>query len=266
MPRTVPTRVSFLLFLSFFLGLALTILAFVDLHWTHWLLNHDDTQSPDAKPAVSAAAPEPPLDAQVDQLRQSILNVRVAQCDQHGENVGTGFVVKASYVATAAHILGNQQSCSGRIRLIDFKGREHSAALEGVSIADDLALLRISDSSLPPLKLADASAYERPNEVVRLMTIGYPLEQQGASSQDSASISGEGSLSRFDREHNVFVTSGLNVNKGNSGGPVFLRKNWQVLGIVRAKLSNEVGEGIGYVASIKTFQNFFREKTGQELP
>jgi S1-C subfamily serine protease len=116
------------------------------------------------------------------------------------------------------------------------------------------------------LKLADASAYERPNEVVRLMTIGYPLEQQGASSQDSASISGEGSLSRFDREHNVFVTSGLNVNKGNSGGPVFLRKNWQVLGIVRAKLSNEVGEGIGYVASIKTFQNFFREKTGQELP
>lgn len=263
MPRTVPSRVPFLLFLLFFLGLGLNVLAFIDLNWTHWFFVPRPGGSSVSQPTPDDSTPPP--SSQVEQLRQSILNVRVAQCGAGGENVGTGFIVKVGYVATAAHLLGDQQTCNSRIRLIDFKGREHQAALDGLSLADDLALLRISDSSLPPLQLADSAAYETPNEVVRLVTIGYPLEQARASAQDSAAISDEGSLSRFDREHNVFVTSGLNLNPGNSGGPIFLRKNWQVLGIASAKLRPEVGEGIGYIAPIRTFQNFFREKTGQDL-
>lgn len=265
MSRTVPTRVTLFLFFLFFLGLALNVLAFVDLEWTHWLL----TARPGGEQESEAEGePTPPvaLDAtKLAQLRQSILNVRVVQCGESGENLGTGFVVKPGYVATAAHILGDQQTCNGRIRLIDFKGREHQAALDGFSAADDLALLRISDTSLPALPLADSSTYENPDDVVRLVTIGYPLEDAGASAQDNAAISNEGSLSRFDRQNNVFVTSGLNLNPGNSGGPIFVRTNWQVLGIARAKLRTEVGEGIGYVAPIRSFQNFFREKTGQEL-
>jgi S1-C subfamily serine protease len=134
-----------------------------------------------------------------------------------------------------------------------------------MSAGDDLALLRISDTTLPALKMADAASYEAANDVVRLVTIGYPLEQAGASSRDSASISGEGTLSRYVREQNVFVTSGLNLNPGNSGGPIFVRENWTVLGIARGKLPNTVGEGIGYVASIRAFESFFHEKTGQEL-
>jgi S1-C subfamily serine protease len=216
-------------------------------------------------PTTTDSTPAPVASTQVEQLRQSILNVRVTQCAQNGERVGTGFVAKAGYVATAAHILGDEQNCNGKIRLIDSKGREHSAALDGLSVQDDLALLRISDTSLPALRFADSAAYETPREILRLVTIGYPLEQAGASTQDSAAISNEGSLSHFDREHNVFVTSGLNLNSGNSGGPIFLSKNWLVLGVVRAKLSSEAGEGIGYIAPIKTFENFFREKTGQEL-
>jgi S1-C subfamily serine protease len=265
MPRNVPGRVTFLLFFLFFLGLTLNVLAFVDLHWTNWLLaprkvQVEETRSDDPGEPV-------PQDSQVKKLRESILNVRAAQCGPDGgENVGTGFVVKPGYVATAAHIIGDQQSCGGKLRLIDFKGREHPASLDGLSVADDLAVLRISDTLLPALAFADSTAYETPNEVVTVVTIGYPLEGSGASAQDSAGISNEGSLSRYDRENNVFITSGLNLNSGNSGGPVFLRNNWKVIGIAQAKVRSEVGEGIGYVAPIRTFQNFFREKTGQELP
>lgn len=261
MPRTIPARVHLILFLLFFLGLGLNIFAFVDLNWTHWMFVRQGEEGSSSRQSSST----PVVSSQVEKLRQSILNVRVAQCAQSGENVGTGFIVKAGYVATAAHILGDEQTCNGRIRLIDAKGREHSAALEGLSVQDDLALLRISDTALPALQLADSGIYENPKEMLRLVTIGYPLEQAGASAQDSAAISNEGSLAHFDREHNVFVTSGLNLNSGNSGGPIFLSKNWQVLGIVRAKLSSEAGEGIGYIAPIKTFESFFREKTGQEL-
>jgi S1-C subfamily serine protease len=242
-----------MLFLLFFVGLAVTALAFVDVQWTHWLLvkgSHASSASVDTK--------------QLQRLRQSILNVRV-QCGDGGEYTGTGFVVKAGFVATAAHVIGDRQACSGPIRLIDSRGLEHSAELEGLSAGDDLALLRITDTTLPALKLADSASYEAANDVVRLVTIGYPLEQAGASSSDRASISGEGTLSRYVREQNVFVTSGLNLNPGNSGGPIFVRDNWTVLGIARAKLPNTVGEGIGYVASIRAFENFFHEKTGQEL-
>lgn len=241
----------------FFLGLAVTAAAFVDLRWTHVLFV---AQSSVSKKDKKASAVDP---NKFQTLRQSILNVRVP-CDS-GENTGTGFIVKAGFVATAAHVLGDRQTCSGPIRLVDYKGLEHVASVEGVSAGDDLALLRISDAALPPLKLADTARYESADDVVRLVTIGYPLEDAGASTRDRASVSGEGSLSRFIRDQNVFVTSGLNLNPGNSGGPIFVRDDWTVLGIARAKLPNSVGEGIGFVASIRAFETFFREKTGQEL-
>lgn len=269
MPPTVPTRARVLLFLLFFLGFALNVFTFVDLDWTHWLFEplaraqHPPDDRSGSAAAASAALPE---DEQVKRVRPSIFNLRARQC-QGTENTGTAFVVKAGYVATSAHIIGDSQSCGSELRLIDYRGLEHNAQLEGLSTSEDLALLQIADATLPPLTLADPSPYERSlNEVVRLVTIGYPLETAGASAPDGAAISGEGSLSRYDAQQNAFVTSGLNLNPGNSGGPVFLYKNWHVLGIARSKLRPDVGEGIGYVVSIKTFKNFFREKTGQELP
>lgn len=257
MAQPRPARAAFVVGLLFFIGLVVTVGAFIDLRWTHTVLVQGSVTGK-AKAPANSVDPK-----QLQTLRQSILNVR-AQCGA-GENTGTGFVVKPGFVATAAHVLGDRAACTGPIRLIDHKGLEHLAELEGISPGDDLALLRIPDTSLPALKLADMTHYEAADDVVRLVTIGYPLENTGASSRDRASVSGEGSLSRFIREQNIFVTSGLNLNPGNSGGPIFVRDNWTVLGIARAKLPNSVGDGIGFVASMRAFENFFREKTGQEL-
>jgi S1-C subfamily serine protease len=254
MPQRKPAHGTAMLAVLFAAGLFITAFAWVDVEWTHWLFVKDRSWF-----KKSAVDPQ-----QLQKLRQSVLNVRVA-CDDHSEHSGTAFIVKPGYVATAAHIFNEAQPCSGPVHLIDYKGLEHTATLEGLSADDDLALLKMPDETLPALRLANAAIYETPNAVVRLVTIGYPLMQEGASSRDSASISGEGSLSRFMRDRNVFVTSGLNVNPGNSGGPVFIRDDMTVLGIVRAKLPNTVGEGIGFAASIRAFETFFREKTGQEL-
>ena len=43
MARAIPPRVTLLLFLLFFLGFAVTVLAFVDLRWAHWLLTAEVT-------------------------------------------------------------------------------------------------------------------------------------------------------------------------------------------------------------------------------
>jgi len=258
MAKTKPGRATAMLAGLFAAGFAATLFAYVDVEWTHWLIVKDSA----SKNGSKSANVDP---QQLQKLRQSILNVR-AECAGQPGHSGTAFVVKPGYVATAAHIFGEgQQPCAGPIRLVDYKGLEHAATLQGVSADDDLALLKLDDATLPALRLANASNYESPDAVVRLVTIGYPLIQEGASARDSASISGEGSLSRFMRDRNVFVTSGLNLNPGNSGGPIFIRDDWTVLGIARAKLPNTIGDGIGFVASIRSFENFFREKTGQEL-
>lgn len=255
MAKARPAHAALVVAMLFFVGLVITVMAFVDLQWMHVVF---------VRRSPAATSPKASVDpTQLQRLRQSILNVR-ADCGSD-VNTGTGFIVKPGFVATAAHVLGNRQTCSGAIRLIDHKGLEHLADIEGISAGDDLALLRINDTTLPALKLADATHYEAADDVVRLVTIGYPLEGSGASSPDRASVSGEGTLSRFIREQNVFVTSGLNLNPGNSGGPIFVRDNWTVLGVARAKLPNTVGDGIGFVASMRAFQTFFREKTGQEL-
>lgn len=256
----IPFRVHFFLFLTIFLGLALCVLIPVDAEWLHVVL-----KPPTEKPEQPALGGTTEISGQTeDRLRQSILNVRVTQCHGQGEKQGTGFVIKSGYVATAAHILGNQQSCGSTIRVIDHRGLEHPAQLDGISAETDLALLRISGAQLPALDLADSTPYENINRVVRVVTLGYPLEGIGSTS-DRAAFSGQGNLSRFDRTHNLFITSGMNLNQGNSGGPIFLLDNWRVLGVATAKLDTEFGEGIGIVTPMKTVEQFFREKTGQEL-
>jgi S1-C subfamily serine protease len=259
-----PSRAGLLLFLAFFLGLAVNALVLADVVWFHVVLRapaeekvaHNRRLGDEAAGAIGGPT--------VERLRQGILHIRVPQCAGGGENGGTAFVVKPGYVATAAHVLGDQPTCAGPIRLVDSRGIEHPARLEGYSQANDLALLRIADTALPPLDLADSKAYETTSQVVRLVTIGYPLEGV-ASSADRAAISGEGNISQYDRGRNLFITSGLNLNPGNSGGPIFIRDTWKVLGVAVAKLDVMRGEGIALVAPIAAFEDFFREKTGEEL-
>lgn len=53
MGRNAPARAALLLFFLFFLGLAVTLLALIDLHWTHRLLVKD---SPSRKTSSSSLA------------------------------------------------------------------------------------------------------------------------------------------------------------------------------------------------------------------
>lgn len=256
-----PLRIHLALFVAIFLGLALCVLILLDAEWLHLVLKPPGTAAvtPGSRPAPEIAGQT------VDRLKRSILNVRVTQCNNQGAELqGTGFVIKSGYVATAAHILGDQQSCGSAIRLIDHRGLEHPAQLDGLSTETDLALLKFTDTGLPALTLADSSQYESANQVVRVVTIGYPLEGVGSSS-DRAALSGQGNLSRYDRTRNLFITSGMNLNSGNSGGPIFILDSWDVLGVATAKLDTDFGEGIGIITPVKALEQFFRENTGQEL-
>ncbi len=255
----MPLAVKLLLFFLFALGMALNVLVILDVTWLHLYLKPQKSGGTEVvRPGDTGPQPE------LDRLRESILLVLVPKCDGSGASSGTGFVVTPGYVATAAHVIGDHYACDSEVRLVDSFGVEHAATAEGYSEADDLALLRISDTSLPQMTLADSREYQEISEVVTVVTIGYPLVG-AASAYDSAAISGEGNISRFDASNNRFVTSGLNVNPGNSGGPVFLKDSWTVVGIASAKMDVTVGEGIGYIIPINLFKQFFQDTTSEVL-
>jgi S1-C subfamily serine protease len=242
--REVPLKIKLLLLLLFLAGFSLNVLTFLDAGWFHYLLG---------RRSELMVADEPSQ----EHLKPSILKVRVPACKGHLIGSGTGFVVKTGYVATAAHIVADHQACNAEIDVVDFTGRKHSAKLAGYSAEKDLALLSIEDTSLSPLALADSAAYETSRGVIRLFTIGYPLDGT------TPTVSSEGTLSHYENSHDVFITSGLDHSPANTGSPVFVADTLQVLGIAQSKADSTGAEG--NVTPIDTFKAFFRATTSQDL-
>lgn len=250
--RSRATMVTILVLLLL-LPIAATVLAWLDATRWHYLLIRDGGAQED--PQLS--------EANLEQLKQSILNVRVPSCDGDGGRSGTSFVIKPGYVATAAHVVKDHQACSSPITLVDYRGLEHQARLSGYSDETelDLAILSFPDLELVALSLADSTRFEDAGAMVEVMTIGYPPT---ASTSDEAAVSGIGSLSSF--RDNRFFTSGMDLNPGNSGGPVLLTSDWTVLGVATQKGDATLGhEGLGVVVPSKALSRFFQDRVGQPL-
>lgn len=237
-------------------GVGLNVWLFVDLKWIGWL--------EDVTGHAQAGEPPAELVELANAVRESILLVRVDNCSGDGYSTGTAFLVEPGYAATCAHVLAQGSECESPVYLRDHTGTEHVAKVEAMDAERDVAILSIPDSSLPTLLLADVTQYYESDEVVPLVTMGYPLVG-AASLPNRAALSGGGNLSHYDPDRRLFVTSGLNINSGNSGGPVFLVDTWEVLSIASSRLDSTQAEGIGYTIPIDAFKELFRESIGREL-
>jgi S1-C subfamily serine protease len=262
MKKEKPFWLKALLLLLFLGGLALNLLIVSDLAFFGWLRGWHavEARPGGAKPPVGPANRE--------SLTNSVALVVVAGCSGGAGN-GTGFVVAPGYLITAEHVVADAIACRSQIVVVDKNLRRYDATVEGHSNFDDLALLKIDDSSLPAMTLAKSDSFLEMEELVSVFTLGYPLIGD-ASTPGKAAFSGVGSVSQFRKETNRFVTSNLNLNPGNSGGPVVLTSDNKVIGVALAVLSGEGRErapdGIGYVVPSAAVERLFREKTGRSLP
>ena len=251
------SRRSILILLTFLwlLPVATTVLAWFDANHWHYLLR--------VRRDLPTLEGVPITETNLQRLKQSILNVQVPSCEGDGGASGTAFVLSRGYVATAAHVVKDHQACGSQIALIDYRGLTHRAELSAYSDETelDLAILQISDIEFDPLEMADSTLYEDATGVVQVMTIGYP---RGSSASDEAAISGVGSLSSYRAAR--FFTSGMDLNPGNSGGPVFVTDDWTVLGVATHKGDPDEGtEGLGVVVPSAELVRFFGDRTGRSL-
>ena len=163
-------------------------------------------------------------------------------------SLGSGVIVtNEGHIITNNHVVtdgeGNQVD-QIEVQLSD--GRIKKARLVGADSQSDLAVLKIDDPGVKPLKLADSDTVQ-PGDFV--LAIGNPFGLQ--ETVTDGIISWKGRPNSTDIRSDLLQTNAA-INPGNSGGPL-VNLRGEVVGINEQILSRSGGsEGIGFAIPSNT--------------
>ena len=165
-----------------------------------------------------------------------------------GVSQGTGFIISADgYVLTNHHVVEGADTV--RIKLSD--RREFTAKVVGSDEQSDVALLKISATGLPTLRIGDSKALKSGQWVV---AIGSPFGLD--HSVTAGIVSAVGRANPYANQRYVpFIQTDVAINRGNSGGPL-LDTRGQVVGINSQIFSNSGGYmGVSFAIPIDVAMN-----------
>lgn len=163
-------------------------------------------------------------------------------------SLGSGVIVtKEGHIITNSHVVtdreGNQVD-QIEVQLSD--GQTKKARLVGADSEVDLAVLKIDDPNVNPLKLADSDTVQ-PGDFV--LAIGNPFGFE--ETVTDGIISSKGRPNRTDFFGDLIQTNAA-INPGNSGGPL-INLRGEVIGINTAIASTTGGsQGIGFAIPSNT--------------
>ena len=161
---------------------------------------------------------------------------------------GSGFIIGTDgLIITNNHVVRDAEEIT--VYLED--GYDYEGTVLSRDMVHDLALVKINESGLPTLEIANLSGVDLGEQVV---VMGYPLDK------DNITVtSGLVSSIEYDDGSNItWVQTDSAVNPGNSGGPM-LDHYGRVIGVVSAKAIGVAVEGVGYAVSANTVNMFLPE-------
>ncbi|MBV9008642.1 MAG: Do family serine endopeptidase [Verrucomicrobia bacterium] len=158
-------------------------------------------------------------------------------------SLGTGVIVtNEGHIITNNHVVDQVDDIE--VQLAD--GRTRKARLVGSDAQVDLAVLKIDDPTVKPLKLGDSDAVQ-PGDMV--LAVGNPFGFEETVTQGI--ISSKGRPNRVDG-FGDFLQTDAAINPGNSGGPL-INLQGEVIGINTAIISGSGGsQGIGFAIPSNT--------------
>ncbi|HEY8834182.1 MAG TPA: Do family serine endopeptidase [Chthoniobacterales bacterium] len=161
-------------------------------------------------------------------------------------SLGSGVVVTSEgHIITNNHVVDQVDEIE--VQLSD--GRTKKAKLVGSDAVVDLAVLKIDEAGLKPLKFGDSDAVQAGDFVV---AIGNPFGFE--ETVTDGIISSKGRPNRVDGFGDYLQTNAA-INPGNSGGPL-VNLRGEIIGINTAIISRSGGsQGIGFAIpsnSVKT--------------
>jgi serine protease Do len=125
---------------------------------------------------------------------------------------GSGFIVSEDgYILTNAHVVEGADEVT--VKLID--KRKFTAKVVGMDASTDVAVIRISASNLPVVRLGDPNKLRVGEAVV---AIGSPF---GFENSVTAGIVSAKGRSLPEENYVPFIQTDVPINPGNSGGPLF---------------------------------------------
>jgi serine protease Do len=164
------------------------------------------------------------------------------RANQHpARGAGSGFIINSDgYILTNTHVVANADEVT--VRLTD--RREFPAKVIGADERTDVAVIKISASNLPIVKLGDPSRI-KPGQWV--LAIGSPF---GFENSATAGIISATSRSVPGENYVPFIQTDVAVNPGNSGGPLFNLKG-EVIGVNSQIFSHSGGfQGLAFAVPI----------------
>jgi serine protease Do len=152
-------------------------------------------------------------------------------------SLGSGVVVTSEgHIITNNHVVDQVDEIE--VQLSD--GRTKKARLVGSDAVVDLAVLKVDDAGLKPLKFGDSDAMQAGDFVV---AIGNPFGFE--ETVTDGIISSKGRPNRADGFGDYLQTNAA-INPGNSGGPL-VNLRGEIIGINTAIISRSGGsQGIGF--------------------
>src|SRR5881396_2906064 len=158
-------------------------------------------------------------------------------------SLGSGVIVtNEGHIITNTHVVDQVDEIE--VQLSD--GRTKKARLVGADSQLDLAVLKIDDPSVKPLKLADSDTVQPGDFVV---AIGNPFGLQ--ETVTDGIISWKGQPNSTDFRGDLLQTNAA-INPGNSGGPL-INLRGEVVGINEQIVSSSGGsQGIGFAIPSNT--------------
>lgn len=171
------------------------------------------------------------------------------------EGAGSGVIVTSDgYIATNNHVIDG----ASKISVTLASGKEYPATLIGKDAKTDLAVIKISETSLKAATLGTSASLKVGEPVV---AIGNPLGELGGTVTQGI-ISALDRQIEIDNEKMTLLQTDAAVNPGNSGGGLF-NANGQLIGIVNAKSSGSDIEGLAFAIPIDTAKNVINQIISQ---
>ena len=158
-------------------------------------------------------------------------------------SLGSGVIVtKEGHIITNNHVVDQVDE----IEVVLSDGRTRKARLIGADKELDLAVLKVDEPGVQPLKLGDSDAMQAGDFV---LAVGNPFGFD--ETVTDGIISSKGRPNRIDGSGDLLQTNAA-INPGNSGGPL-INLRGEVVGINTAIISGSGGsQGIGFAIPSNT--------------
>ena len=158
-------------------------------------------------------------------------------------SLGSGVIVtNEGHIITNNHVVDHVDD----IEVVLSDGRTKKARLIGADAQLDLAVLKVDEAGVRPLKLGDSDAMQAGDFV---LAVGNPFGFE--ETVTDGIISSKGRPNRADDFSDLLQTNAA-INPGNSGGPL-LNLRGEVIGINTAIISRSGGsQGIGFAIPSNT--------------